>query len=94
MDIREMTPDTDTRLAGLQRRGTNLLHHDDFANVVEMMRTIVQVRHGDTPEVRLLSIDHRGVSQPFYVRDTWDSVRFFPDGIAGGMVTLRNAETR
>jgi len=92
MDIREMTPDTDTRLAGLQRRGANLLHHDDFANVVEMMRAIVQVRHG--VNAPLASGVGNDMSYSFYVRDTWDSVRFYPDGIDGGMVTLRNAETR
>jgi len=76
-----MDIDTTRRLAGYRRNGPNYLHHDDFENVVDVMRAIVDARHG--------------VSAPLvYERDSFDSVSFYPDGRDGGMISLRNAEAR
>jgi hypothetical protein len=84
--------DTRTRLAGFTRNGPNYLHHDDFENVVDVMRTIVDTRHGVSAP--LASGVGNNMSYSFYVRDSFDSVRFYPDGINGGMITLRNIEAR
>jgi hypothetical protein len=90
--------DTAGRFAGFRRNGPTYLHHDDFENVVDVMRTVVDARHGvSTPlasgvgSVAWLGND---MAYSFYVRDSFDSVRFYPDGINGGMVTLRNIEAR
>ena len=41
-----MDIDTAVSLAGFRRNGPNYLHYDDFENVVDVMRTIVDTRHG------------------------------------------------
>ena len=87
-----MDIDTAVSLAGFRRNGPNYLHHDAFENVVDVMRTIVSARHGVSAP--LASGVGNNMSYSFYVRDSFDSVRFYPDGINGGMVTLRNIEAR
>ena len=87
-----MDIDTAVSLAGFRRNGPNYLHHDDFENVVDVMRTIVDTRHGVSAP--LASGVGNDMSYSFYVRDSFDSVRFYPDGINGGMVTLRNIEAK
>ena len=32
------------------------------------------------------------MSGPYYVRQSFDRIRFYPDGIRGGMLTLANAD--
>lgn len=91
-EIRTKTEDTAGRLAGFSRNGPNYLHHNDFEHVVDMMHAIVQVRHG--VNARLASGVGNDMSYSFYVRDSFDSVRFYPDGIDGGMISLRNVEAR
>ena len=87
-----MDTDTNARLAGYRRDGPNYLHHDDFANVVDVMRAIVDARHG--VDAKLANGVGNDMSYSVYVRDSFDSVRFYPDGIDGGMVTFRNVEAR
>ena len=87
-----MDIDTTARLAGYSRSGPNYLHHDDCENVGDGMRTIVDTRHG--VYAPLASGVGNNMSYSFYVRDSFDSVRFYPDGIDGGMVTFRNVEAR
>jgi hypothetical protein len=89
-----MDIDTAVSLAGFRRSGPNYLHHDDFENVVDVMRTIVDARHGVSAPLASGVGRFKHWSYSFYVRDSFDSVRFWPDGINGGMVTLRNIEAR
>lgn len=91
-EIRTKTDDTAGRLAGFSRNGPNYLHHDAFVRVVDLLRDIVDARHGINAP--LACGTGNNMSYSFYVRDSLDSVRFYPDGIDGGMISLRNVEAR
>jgi hypothetical protein len=91
-DIRKASEDTHQTLGGYSRQGPNYLHHDDFGRVVDIMQGIADARHG--PNARLASGVGNDMSYSFYVRDSLDSVRFYPDGIRGGMITLANVDAR
>jgi hypothetical protein len=85
-------PDTTYRLAGFIRHGTNYLDNTQFENVVDLMQAVVNTRHGfNAPLAHGVG---NNMTYSFYVRDSLDSVRFYPDGIDGGMVSLRNIEAR
>ena len=89
-----MTDDTEQRLAGFMRSryGPNYLHNDDFERVVDLMRSVVDARHG--VGAPLASGVGNNMSYSFYRRESHDRVSFYPDGIYGGMVTLKNVESR
>ena len=92
MSIRMKEFDTENRLAGFQRaaKGPNFLHSSEFDRVVDLMSEVVRERHGS--RWSLASGVGNDMSGPFYVRQSFDRIRFYPDGIRGGMLTLANVE--